>query len=298
VPVTCFSSYREAVEHIVDAIRNRASTFCVAINPEKICMARRDPSFLHIVRAANLHICDGVGAALAARLLQGRRIQRITGIQLFLDLIARAESDGLRVFLYGASPESNEGAYNRLLEMHPRLQVVGRQDGYLRDDKAISSKIRATDADMLCVAMGSPRQERWIAEYGHRTEVPYCMGVGGTFDVLSGRAKWAPAIFRRTGTEWLYRLIREPRRIRRQVVFPGYMVQVFRQFIAERTARTPYSVGRPPTAVVAAASEVAEGGGPRSALPPRSPRTRVRATNASTRSDDHAEAATKSPGGR
>ena len=149
-------------------------------------------------------------------------------MQLFYQLMARAEQAGLKVFLLGASPESNDGAYEKLKNMHPNLQIVGRQDGYFKDDQQVVKQINDSGADMLFVAMGTPSQEKWIAKYRAAINAPYCMGVGGTLDVVSGRVKWAPKVFRMTGTEFLYRLISEPKRWKRQLVLPKFALMVLK----------------------------------------------------------------------
>lgn len=229
IPLTILASYEDTVRHVLTRIRNRQKTFCVAINPEKIHRAQSDRELRDLIQQADFHICDGVGAAMAARLLHGRKVARITGVQLFLDLIRAAEEHALGVFLLGASPESNAEARRRLLDTHPRLRIVGSRDGYFRDDCEVVEQINASGADMLFVAMGSPRQERWIASHRHQIEAPYCMGVGGTLDVVSGRVRWAPPICRKTGTEFLYRLISEPRRWKRYTTVPPFLFQVIRR---------------------------------------------------------------------
>lgn len=226
VPVTVLDSYRDAEDSIVERVRCRQKTFCVAINPEKIYQAQTDSELMTLLNTADFHICDGIGAALAARILHQERIPRVTGVQLFFNLIARAEQEKLGVFLLGASPEANDGAYKKLKEMHPSLRIVGCQDGYFKDNRKVGEQINASKADMLFVAMGSPKQEKWISTYRDRIYTPFCMGVGGTFDVVSGNAKWAPKFFRKTGTEFLYRLICDPKRIKRQMVLPKFAFKV------------------------------------------------------------------------
>jgi len=203
----------------------------VAINPEKVCYARGDATFHDIVRGATFHICDGSGTAAAVRILWGVSIPRITGIDLFLRLLALAEEEKLGVFLLGTRPETIRLARDALLRMHPRLRCAGCRDGYFRDDESpsIVEEINASKADMLFVALGSPKQERWIARYRSQLEAPFCMGVGGSFDVLSGRVMRAPRVFRSTGTEWLYRLAREPSRWRRQRALFGFALDVLKQ---------------------------------------------------------------------
>jgi len=187
-----------------------------------------------MIHSAEFCLCDGIGMAAAVRLLHGRIICRVTGIQLFFDLVARAEANGLKIFLMGAKPESNRKACEKFRRQHPNLQIVGHSDGYFHDNDAMLKQINSSRADMLFVAMGSPRQEKWLAENRDRISAYFCMGVGGSFDVASGTARWAPRIFRRTGTEWLYRLILHPQRLRRQVAVLPFIVTLLWRFIVAK----------------------------------------------------------------
>ncbi len=238
VPITVFKSYDHASRCIVEGVRQRQRMSCVAINPVKVHAAWKDRQLSSMINAADFCLCDGIGVAIAARLLLGRTIHRITGIQLFFDLIACAETHGLKVFLLGAKPRSNRSAHENLKRLYPKLQVVGRNHGYFGDNDAVIEQINESGADMLFVAMGSPRQEKWLAQYRDRIDAHFCMGVGGSFDVLSGNVKRAPGLFRMTGTEWLYRLIAQPRRLGVQVVLPLFALSVVRQLLAGSPSRT------------------------------------------------------------
>jgi N-acetylglucosaminyldiphosphoundecaprenol N-acetyl-beta-D-mannosaminyltransferase len=231
VPVTCFKSKGHAAEYVAQTIKKGERTYCVAINPEKVRFAHGDISFHNIVRNATFHICDGAGIAAAVRILLGQKIPRVTGIDLFFQMVKVAEKEDLRVFLLGARPETIKQAHNKLRERHPQLCCVGYRDGYFRDDESelIVQQINELKVDMLFVALGSPKQERWIAKYRSQLEVFFCMGVGGSFDVISGRVKRAPEIFCRTGTEWLYRLVKEPSRWKRQKALLEFALSVLRQ---------------------------------------------------------------------
>ncbi len=237
VPVSAFNSYEHAEDCILQRVRQGRRTFCVAINPEKIYRAQKDKELKELIDAADFHICDGIGTTIAVRFLHGEKIARITGVQLFLNLIARAEKEGLNIFLLGATPESNEGACRKLKAMHPNLEIVGRQNGYFKDDIELIRRINDSRADMLFVGMGSPQQEKWIIQHRDVINASYCMGVGGTFDVLSGKVKWAPSIFRKTGTEFIYRLIREPKRWRRQLALPQFAWSVLTARVATSKRR-------------------------------------------------------------
>lgn len=240
VPITCLTSYREAVVHITHRIKTGDRLYCVAINPVKVCTAQKSETLSKVLKNAGIHICDGIGTALAVRFLHGRRICRITGVQLFFHLVETAAQEGLGVFLLGASEESNESAARNLLQKYPGLRIVGRHHGYYDDEAAIVDLINNARPDILFVAMGSPKQEYWIAEHREQLSCPFIMGVGGTFDVASGKVKWAPAIFRRTGTEFLYRFCCQPWRFKNSASILRFAFAVLRErFLMRSSARSP-----------------------------------------------------------
>lgn len=225
-PLTPIASYAAAVERVAAAIASDRRMFCVAINPEKIYWAQRKPALMAALHQAQMAICDGVGAAWAARLLHGVSVPRCTGVDLFKHLLAAAAQRGWGVYLLGASEESSAGAAAALRAQWPALRIVGRQNGYFDDSTAVVEAINASGAQLLFVAMGSPRQELWITEHRERLAVPLCMGVGGTLDVFSGTARRAPEFWRRVGLEFFYRLVTEPHRAKRQRVLPAFAARV------------------------------------------------------------------------
>jgi len=231
VNVIPFESYEQAVACVAERIKAKKKSFCVAINPEKIYRAGMNEELKTVLERVDIGICDGVGVSIAARVLYGQRVSRCTGIDFFYRLIERASNVGWKIFLLGASPQVSETACIKLQQQYPMLQIVGRQHGYFNDSAAVIEQINHSGADMLFVAMGSPRQEFWIAENQKAIDPYFCMGVGGTLDVVSGNTKRAPYLFRRTGTEFLYRLISDPKRWRRQSVLPLFMFSVLRKKI-------------------------------------------------------------------
>ena len=232
--ISVFGSCEEAVHLIGQRIALREPTLCVAVNPEKIYRARRDPRLGRVLDSAHIRICDGAGVSLAAMMLHRRRLPRCTGIDLFMSLVRHAAQEGWRVFLLGASPEVNRAACSALMDQFPSLKIVGRQHGYFEDSAAVVANINDSRADLLFVGMGSPRQEFWIGEQMPNLKTPFYMGVGGSFDVVSGAVRRAPAPFRKTGTEWLYRLLAQPSRLRRQVALPLFALQIIRSMVSPR----------------------------------------------------------------
>jgi N-acetylglucosaminyldiphosphoundecaprenol N-acetyl-beta-D-mannosaminyltransferase len=214
IPVNVLGSYQDAVRLIRSRIVSRQQTFCVALNPLKIYRAVRDPALLQILNSADIRTCDGIGVSWATLLLHRTWTPRVTGIQLFLDLVELAAREGWNIFLLGASPESNAAARLTLLQRHPTLRIAGSRDGFFEDSDEVVRSINESGADLVFIAMGSPRQELWISEHLPRLNPVFCMGVGGSLDAISGAANWAPRVFRATGTEWLYRILMQPRRLR------------------------------------------------------------------------------------
>ena len=228
VDVTPFASYAQALSCVEEAIDSGRKSFWVAVNPEKVYRAWHDPGVMSVLNEADVGICDGSGVSLAAKLLFGSGLPRCTGCDLFFRLMALAAKRGWGVFLLGASPESNEGACRNLEGRFPGLRVVGRRDGYFRDSADVVEQINASGADLLFVAMGSPKQEYWIAEHRGKLNAAFCLGVGGSFDVASGKTKRAPKVFQRTGTEFLFQLMVQPRRLKRKIVYTPFLLEVLK----------------------------------------------------------------------
>jgi len=227
IPVVPFESYDQALECIEEIIESDRKSWWVAINPIKIYNAWHKPELLNTLRQTDAGICDGVGVSITSRILYGRNIKRCTGCDLFFKLLFLASRKKWGVYLLGASAEANAAARSELQKKYPGLRIVGWHDGYFEDSQKVIEQINSSKANLLFVAMGSPKQEDWIQNNWQAINVNICMGVGGSFDIASGSLRRAPTIFRMTGTEFLYRLICEPRkRWRIQKVLIPYFLQV------------------------------------------------------------------------
>ncbi|MFD2922540.1 WecB/TagA/CpsF family glycosyltransferase [Halobacillus naozhouensis] len=220
-------SYNQLKEKIMLDIEQKKQSFIVAINPEKILRAQQDAELRRLLNGATYQIPDGVGVLLASKIKGGDISQRVTGIDMLLTLCEQATIHDKSVFLYGAKPGVAEKAKESLIRKYPNLKIAGVLDGYVKDQGYIKQQINAAKPDILFVALGSPRQEHWIVENMKDLDVRIFQGVGGSFDVLSGKVKRAPAIFQRFGIEWLYRLIIEPWRIKRQIKLPMFLFKVW-----------------------------------------------------------------------
>jgi N-acetylglucosaminyldiphosphoundecaprenol N-acetyl-beta-D-mannosaminyltransferase len=233
VPVDCvdFPGALSAIEARLDA---RRKTTVFAVNPEKIIRAQRDPGLRDCLAGAGLLIPDGIGVVVAARWLGIGAMARVPGSELMPALCELAARRGEGVFLYGAGPEINRRAAEVLERRYPGLTVAGRRDGYLPEGEwpRLIADINGSGAVFLFVALGSPRQEFWIARHAPELRTLVCQGVGGTFDVLAGRVRRAPAAFRKIHLEWFYRLAADPKRLPRQTALPRFAWQVLRQRLA------------------------------------------------------------------
>jgi N-acetylglucosaminyldiphosphoundecaprenol N-acetyl-beta-D-mannosaminyltransferase len=195
-----------------------------AVNPEKVMAARANPGLLDVLGRAGLLLPDGIGVVAAARLLGLGRMERVPGCEFMLALCDLAARRGHGIFLFGGSPDTNVEAEHVLRGRFPGLRVVGRQHGYVSGAEMpeLIERINASGADLLFVALGSPKQEGWIDTHRSRLRVKVCQGVGGTFDVISGRVRRAPRLFRAAHLEWFYRLAAQPTRLARQRALPRF----------------------------------------------------------------------------
>lgn len=194
-----------------------------AANPEKNFSVPADPLLYRVYRSADLLLPDGIGMVLAARLLYGIPLERVPGSEFIFDLCRLAAETGKGVFVYGAKEAVNAAACRRLESRFPGLSIAGRSNGYVTPEEmdALVERINASGAEILLVALGSPKQEQWCAGYAPKlTHVKVIQGVGGTLDTIAGTVKRAPSAWCRLNLEWLYRLLKEPTRIQRQKVLP------------------------------------------------------------------------------
>ena len=209
---------QEAVERVGACIESGRPHRVSVVNANKFWLMRRDKELAEIVRSSDLIIPEYAVVWAAQKL--GRPLRgHVAGIMLLQALLPVCEERGWRPYFLGARPEVVLDVVRHVFLQHPRLNIAGWHDGYLdaESEPAVLADIRRSAPDLLFVAMGSPKQERWIHDHQAQLGVPVAMGVGGTFDVLAGRKREAPR-WTRHGFEWLYRLAQDPRLLRRYLV--------------------------------------------------------------------------------
>ncbi|MES2149182.1 MAG: WecB/TagA/CpsF family glycosyltransferase [Pseudomonadota bacterium] len=209
----------ETIEKIDGFVRSGLPHQHVVVNVDKLVKASRDAELRRVINDCALVNADGMPVVWASRLLGVPLKERVAGVDLFDALIRRASEQGWRVFLLGAREEVLQALQQRYRQQYPTLQLAGMRNGYWQGeagDEAVAEEIRNSRPDLLFVALGSPKKEQFLRRYLARMQVPFAMGVGGSFDVASGRVKRAPLWMQQWGLEWFYRFLQEPRRMFRR----------------------------------------------------------------------------------
>lgn len=219
----------EAVRRGAELAAGPGFSYVVTPNPEIVNLALQAPDYEEILNGAGLVLPDGIGVVYAAKLL-GRPLQgRVPGIDFAAGLLAKLEESGGRLFLLGAKPGVAEQAAENLKKIHPKLILCGTNDGYFQDSAPVVEKIKASNADVVFVCLGAPKQERWMAQYGPATGAHLMVGLGGVLDVYAGNVKRAPAAWQKLGLEWLYRLVHQPSRLGRMAKLPLFLVDAMKE---------------------------------------------------------------------
>jgi N-acetylglucosaminyldiphosphoundecaprenol N-acetyl-beta-D-mannosaminyltransferase len=214
----------EATEAILRFARDGSAAAIVTLGTEMVVYAQHDPEFREVLNASALSLCDTVGVLTVARQRGAPLRERVTGVELVEKLCQRAAKEGLPVYFLGGAEGVAADAAAIMEVRNPGLIVAGTRNGFFsrEEESAIVDSIRASGARIVFVGLGSPRQELWLARNLSATGCGAGIGIGGSFDVISGRVKRAPMIWRQLGIEWLYRLMREPQRFRRQLALPYF----------------------------------------------------------------------------
>ncbi len=212
---------QEALVLIEQMLASRQPHYLVTANVDFLVQARHDVELHRILADAHLVLCDGTPLVWASRILGNRLPERVAGADLVPLLIRVAAEKGYRLFLLGSTPESAAKAVEKLHARYPSLTIAGHYSPPFRqllemDHEEIRRRIIDAKADILLVSFGCPKQEKWMWMHYRSLPVPVSVGVGATIDFLAGQVKRAPVWMQKTGTEWLFRLLQEPRRLFRR----------------------------------------------------------------------------------
>jgi len=221
-------NFSEALDRIESFIHSKQPHMIVTPDTTALMRARTDEVLRDVYAQADLVTADGTGIVWASKWLNAPLPGRVTGIDVVEALCKRASEQGYRVFFLGAQPGVAAQAAQKMQQKYPDLNVVGTQHGYVADDDPeLVETLQQAKPDMLFVGMGVPHQEQWILKHKHILNIPVMMGVGGSFDVLSGQLSRAPKWMQQAGLEWLYRVLLQPSRFIRVCSIPLFMGMVF-----------------------------------------------------------------------
>ncbi len=205
-------------------------------NTEFVMMAKNDEEFKDLLNKSDLNIPDGIGLIYAAKIKKHPLKEKVAGYDLTVNLIKLANEKGLKIYFVGGKPGVAEKAAQNIKKDYPNVNIVGVSDGYFKgthlgmqgheEEKKIIDDINDKAPDMLFVGFGAKKQEQWIEYNKKLINAKIIVGNGGTVDGLAGEVKRAPDIYIKLGLEWFYRLMKEPKRIKRQMLLPQFMLKV------------------------------------------------------------------------
>lgn len=205
-------------------------------NTEIIMMCQEDREFLELMNSSDINIPDGIGLIYASGIKKHPLKEKVAGYDLSVNLLKLADEQGLKLFAVGGKPGVAEAAMKNVHEKYPGINIAGTQHGYFKgahlgkgghqEELEVLENINRAAPDILFVGFGAKKQEQWIEYNKDKINAKIIIGNGGTLDGLAGNVKRAPEIFIKLGLEWLYRLIKEPKRIKRQILLPIFMFKV------------------------------------------------------------------------
>jgi len=218
---------KEAVKRIEEFLSSSRNHLVVTPNPEIIVACQKDQQLKEIINSSDLRVPDGISMVVVSRILGHPLKERVTGIDLMLKIVELSSVKGYKIFLLGGDLGVAEAAAQKLRAQYPSLNIVGTHHGYFGCDEEVVKAIKEARPHILFAGLGGGRQEKWLHRHLKKLNVSVAMGVGGSLDVISGRKKRAPRWVQNLYLEWLYRLITEPSRWKRQLALPKFLWLVF-----------------------------------------------------------------------
>ena len=211
----------QTLDLVDEVISSRQSLQIGVVNAAKVVNMDKDPELRDAVLSSDIILADGAAVVWASKLLRTPLPERVAGIDIMFGMFERGNDKAHRVFCLGATEEVSQTVADNMARDYPGLVLAGRHHGYFTDDEAqeIADQIRDSKADILLVAMTSPKKERFLAKWMDHMQVPVCHGVGGSFDVYAGKVERAPESWQKLGLEWLYRVKQEPGRLWKRYLF-------------------------------------------------------------------------------
>lgn len=224
---------RQTLIKIEQYITNRQKCQHVSLNAGKVVLAYHNKNLKEIINNSEIVNADGKSIVWAGKFLKQTVPERVTGIDLMMQLIKLSVAKNYRIYLFGAKEEVVTKVVRLLSEAYPSLQIVGYRNGYFSEscNQEIVENINRTGADILFLGFSSPKKEYWLNQNMDTLNIPFCMGVGGSFDVIAGRTKRAPVWMQKIGLEWFYRFLQEPKRMWKRYMIGNlkFLIYLFKE---------------------------------------------------------------------
>lgn len=220
----------EAVSRAVSCLKGNGKSIIYTPNPEMVMEARKNKEFMEILNSSTMNVPDGIGIVYGSRFTKNPIKHRVAGYDLVQGIFDKMKDMGKTVYFFGGAPGVTDTAKEVMEAKYKGLKVVGTANGYFdkEREKEIIAEINELKPDLLLVGIGFPKQEKWIYDHIKELNVKLAIGVGGSFDVMSGNVKRAPQFFIDHGLEWFYRLITQPSRFVRMLQLPLFMLVVIK----------------------------------------------------------------------
>lgn len=225
-----------ALKNVEEFLRGNEPSTIYTPNTEIIMEANDDEELKNILNKGDLIIPDGIGLIYASKIKKKPLVERVTGFDLSIEIIKLANRHKHSLFLLGGEEGIAKEAGENIVKKYPNVKIVGYNNGYFKgahigfpgheEEMEVIEKINRASPDILFVGFGAPKQEKWIEMYKEKLKCKVIIGNGGTMDIIAGKVNRAPELFQKLGLEWFYRLIKEPKRIKRQIVIPKFMFKV------------------------------------------------------------------------
>lgn len=223
----------EATKKVDEFVRVGGFHSVFTPNPEIIMIAQEDEAMKEALNQADLVVPDGIGVVIGSKILKTPSLkERVPGYDLVQNTMAQAVDKGYKYFFFGSKPGVSELAKEKMEKKYPGIEIVGTRDGYFKEDDIpeIIEAIHGSKANILLVALGAPKQEKWISQYKEQLpNVRVAIGVGGALDGMADVVKRAPVIYQKLGLEWFYRLMKQPSRWKRMLVLPLFIVKIIKK---------------------------------------------------------------------
>lgn len=214
----------EAAEEIFGFLATDSMHSVYTPNSEIIMLAYEDSAFAEILNRSDILTADGIGVVYASKILNKPIKERASGYDIARCLLEKLNESDYKLFLFGGKPGVAEEARANLEKEYPKLRIAGTRNGYFtaEEEPEIIEEINASGADIVFVCLGAPKQEQFIDRNRDKLKTKAALGIGGSLDVFAGRVERAPEFWQKTGLEWLYRLMKEPKRIGRMMALPRF----------------------------------------------------------------------------